>query len=290
MTTTSDLEFAHLLADRADSISMQLFDKPDTRFELKSDGTPVSTADVHIEETLRDLVRKHRPTEGFLGEEDGHSGPRQHRWVVDAIDGTSDFLAGGTAWGSLIALEKNGAVRVGVASSPMLGTRWWAKTGNGAWKESLPRSSATPERLTVSSQPFLVSSQITVWPPQNRLPSKWKGSALDLLNALPAPLHSAERIHCDRASRPTSKSAPGFTAGALQVASGVLDASVFFGGGPWDIAARAVICEEAGGHFTDLWGGSRRDTQTAIVSNRLVHNQILEALRPNRPQPPEPTD
>ncbi|MPZ51737.1 MAG: hypothetical protein GEU79_03220 [Acidimicrobiia bacterium] len=131
---------------------------------------------------------------------------------------------------------------------------------------------------------------MTVWPPQDRLPSKWKGCARALLNALPAPPSSAGRIHSDRASRPTSKSAPGFTTGALQVAGGVLDASVFFGGGPWDIAARAVICEEAGGLFTDLWGGSRRDTQTAIVSNRLVHNQILEALSSKRPKPPEPTE
>jgi 3'-phosphoadenosine 5'-phosphosulfate (PAPS) 3'-phosphatase len=54
------------------------------------------------------------------------------------------------------------------------------------------------------------------------------------------------------------------------VASGVLDASVFFGGGPWDVAARAVICQEAGGRYTDLWGGSRLDTQTAIVTNGLI--------------------
>ena len=291
MTVSEDLEFAHQLADAADAISVRLFTDPDIGHEKKSDGTPVTLADRQVEATLRNLVAEHRQGEGFLGEESGRSGPQQRRWIVDAIDGTASFIAGDLGWGTLIALEDNGVVTVGVASSPPLGKRWWANTGAGAWEGSLPPSSPShPERLIVSTQSSAATAQVRVWPPPDQLPSQWRACVAALVEVFPAEPSLPKSLQRSGIHQSTTSKRPGFTNGALLVASGVLDASVFFGGGPWDVAARAIICQEAGGRYTDLWGGSRLDTQTAIVTNGLIHDQLLAALSKTRPEAPIPPD
>ncbi len=168
MMLPNDLEFAHLLADAADAISTRLFPEG-IGHEEKSDGTPVTEADRQIEDTRRRLVADHRPGHDFLDEEYGPSGPQQRRWIVDAIDGTVSFITGDPGWGTLIALQVDGVITVGLASSAPLGERWWASVGAGAWTGSWLPASENPERLFVSSQSSQDTARVAVWPPLDQV-------------------------------------------------------------------------------------------------------------------------
>jgi len=137
----SDLDFALTLADDADALSVPRFRAADLRVETKPDRTPVTDADRTVERALRERIARERPGEGVLGEEEGDSGGST-RWILDPIDATKNFSRGIPIWGTLIALERDGEIVCGVASAPALGHRWWAASGEGAYRDG--------ERLQVS--------------------------------------------------------------------------------------------------------------------------------------------
>ena len=99
-----DLGFAHVLADAADDITMRRFRALDLRVEAKPDLTPVTDADLAVEESLRNVLSRARPRDAMLGEEFGHTGSSQRCWVIDPIDGTKNFVRGVPVWATLIGL------------------------------------------------------------------------------------------------------------------------------------------------------------------------------------------
>src|SRR5207247_1155770 len=158
---------------------------------------------------------------------------------------------GGSTWGTLVALEQDGEVRVGVASSPGLRRRWWASRGAGAWTGELESGiESSPSRLAVSATRDRPRGMVL--PPAGLLDG-WRDRAVQL---------AVDSL------RPAEVS--GY--GPLLVAAGDIEVSVHLWGGPWDHAAFVVLVEEAGGQFSDLWGGRRIDTATAIFSNGIAHN------------------
>src|SRR3981189_707424 len=102
-----DLRFAHALADAADAVTTARFRAHDLRVDTKPDLTPVSEADRRAEEVIRDLVRASGRGEGVLGEEFGDDGG-DAKWIVDPIDGTTNYVRGVPVWATLLALERNG--------------------------------------------------------------------------------------------------------------------------------------------------------------------------------------
>ncbi len=128
-----DLGFAHVLADAADDITMRRFRSLDLRVEAKPDLTPVSDADLAVEESLRNVLSRARPRDAMLGEEFGRTGSSQRCWVIDPIDGTKNYVRGVPVWATLIGLMDEDEVIVGVVSAPALGRRWWAARDGGAW-------------------------------------------------------------------------------------------------------------------------------------------------------------
>ncbi|MHB1534660.1 MAG: inositol monophosphatase family protein, partial [Acidimicrobiales bacterium] len=129
-----DLALALALADRADQLTMAAFRRADLAVETKPDLTPVTEADRGVERILRDLLADRRPGDAVVGEEYGASGHAgaSRRWIMDPIDGTKNFVRGIPVWATLLALEEDGRMAVGVASAPALGRRWWAGRGLGA--------------------------------------------------------------------------------------------------------------------------------------------------------------
>ena len=134
-----DLALAHLLADIADSISLDRYQSLDLVITTKPDNTPVTDADRAVETAIRQGLATHRPADGLLGEEFGSdiSGAQRY-WVIDPIDGTKNFMRGVPTWATLIALvevleDGTQEVVVGVASSPALARRWHASKGDGAF-------------------------------------------------------------------------------------------------------------------------------------------------------------
>jgi histidinol-phosphatase len=120
-----DLELALQLADTADSISLPRF-RSGLTVETKADLTPVTEADRLVESELRRMLAEARPDDAVLGEEEGVIGASTRRWIVDPIDGTRNYSRGIPVWATLIALEEDAVVRVGVVSAPSLRGRWWA--------------------------------------------------------------------------------------------------------------------------------------------------------------------
>ena len=121
----SDLRLALRLADDADKMSMAVFAAGNFDHSTKPDGSPTIPVEEAIEEHLRIVLAHERPEDGFLGEEGGQSGDTSTCWIVDPIDGTRVFIHGGTAWGTQIALQVDGDLRLGVTSAPAVGSRWW---------------------------------------------------------------------------------------------------------------------------------------------------------------------
>ncbi|RPI62072.1 MAG: histidinol phosphatase, partial [Lysobacterales bacterium] len=241
------------LADAARSVTMPRF-RGRFASRNKHDGSLVTEVDEAAEDAIRAIVARERPGDAFLGEERGETGSGPRRWIVDAIDGTLSFAEGTTGWGTLIALEIDGRVTVGICEMSPIGKRYWATHGGGAY---VSRSGAPHVRLEASGTAELAGARCFVTPPM------WvrTDTARAMSNAL-----RAATLPYERDEHP-----------ALEVAAGNADLCVFFTAGPWDLAAPLLVVEEAGGRFTDIAGG-RTLTGGAVFSNGRLHDAAIELL------------
>ncbi len=260
--TTPDLALAHRLADAADAVTLARFRALDLDVRAKPDLTPVSDADLEVERLLREVLRAERPADAVLGEEHGVTGSGPRQWVVDPVDGTKNFVRGVPVWATLIALQVDGVVEVGVVSAPALGRRWWAARGHGAWAGP---SADTGTRLQVSgvaslADASLAYSSLTGWQQQGRLPG-----LVALSDA------------CWR-----TRAYGDFWSHVL-VAEGAVDASFEPEVSLWDLAALQPVVEEAGGTFTDLSGRRGPDGGSVVCSNGLLHEVVLSGLAAGPP-------
>jgi histidinol-phosphatase len=254
-TLDADLALAHELADTARTISLKYFRKQPKQ-RRKADGSIVTEADEAVEDELRRLLAIARPTDAILGEERGASGAGPRRWVIDAIDGTHDFAEGGAGWAALIALEIDGDLKVGICEQPPVRRRYFATRGGGAFRAT---EGAKPERLRVTAQSELADARSFVPTPEWLRDDAARAGAAALLAATnPQPMLDHP---------------------ALQVAFGGYEVAVFFMAGPWDLAAPALVVEEAGGKFTDLDGRHEIAGRGAVFSNGRVHADALRVLR-----------
>src|SRR5689334_14927275 len=155
---SEDMRLAHVLADQADSISMERFRAQDLKVETKPDLTPVTDADRAVEEQLRITLSRARTRDAVQGEEMGTTGHGSRRWVLDPIDGTKNFVRGVPVWATLIALLDGDRVVAGVVSAPALGYRWWAARGGGSWTK---RHDAAPTRNAVSAVSKLSDASVS---------------------------------------------------------------------------------------------------------------------------------
>ena len=235
------LALALALADAADAISLGRFGASDLLVETKPDRTPVTEADRAVETAIRERLARERPDDGMLGEEFGVTGGGRRRWIVDPIDGTRHYARGFPVWATLIALEEDGVLRLGVVSAPALGQRWWAERGAGAF--------ANGDAIHVSRVGRVEDAVL----------------CFALEQPLPPVAHRCwhPRAYGD------------FWAHML-VAEGAVDGAIdAVGVKLWDLAAIQPIVEEAGGRFSDRDGAARADGGSAISSNGLLHEALL---------------
>ena len=238
-----DLELARRLADAADAISLPRF-RTGLAVEVKADLTPVTEADRAVEAELRRILADERPGDAVLGEEQGAAGSGSRRWIVDPIDGTRNYSRGIPIWATLIALETDGVVELGVVSAPALGQRWWAERGSGAFANGVP--------IEVSGVAH-VEDAVLSFALENELPSIVK--------------------------RAWHARGFGDFWPYMLVAEGCVDGAVdAIGISEWDLAAMQVVVEEAGGRFSDVEGVVRIDGGSAVASNGLIHEELLGAL------------
>lgn len=263
MTTTptspsSDLAFALELANLADSISLPRFHAADLRVDTKPDRTFVTDADLEVERVLRARIERDRPNDGFFGEESGRSDSGERRWILDPIDGTSNFMRGVPNWATLIALEVAGIPTIGVVSAPAFGGRWWAELGGGAWGQA---AGEPARRLHVSGISQLGDASLSF-----QSIAQWRDAGrLDLL------LNLSKQVWRDRAY--------GDSWSYVLLAEGLLDIVAEFDVKAWDLAAHVPIVREAGGRFTDIDGNDTAWNGSALATNGLLHEATVHAVK-----------
>ncbi|MSO37732.1 MAG: histidinol-phosphatase [Acidimicrobiia bacterium] len=249
----ADLELALELAKLADELTLERFRAHDLFVERKPDTTFVTEADKAVEMLVRDHLAVARPDDAILGEEFGNQGVGPRRWIVDPIDGTANFVRGVPIWATLIALEQDGEIRVGVVSAPALGHTWWAVRGEGAFVDG--------RRIAVSAVKELADAQLCY----ADVPSwdHFRGSSKEFLKL-------AREVWRTRGV--------GDFWQHMLVAEGAADIAAEPIVNIWDLAAVLVIVEEAGGRFTDLDGNRTPSGGSAVSSNGLLHDAVLKAL------------
>jgi histidinol-phosphatase len=243
-----------LQADLA--LAMRLADA-DLEVQLKPDATHVTEADLATERAIREILEAERPADGVFGEEFGVTGSTQRQWIIDPIDGTANYLKGIPMWTTLIALSIDGVPRVGVASQPALGRRWWAASGLGAWTNT---PDGSPARLAVSRIDSIGEASASF-----QSIRQW-----DEVGQVDAMLRLSRAVWRDRGY--------GDTWPYMLLAEGRLEFVAEFGVKEYDIAALVPIITEAGGRFTSFDGEDSLSERSSLATNGRLHAAFLDLL------------
>ena len=238
------------LADLADRLTLASFRRHlDVR--TKADGTWVTATDELVERTLRAQIARRFPDHAVLGEEDGRQGPEHApTWILDPIDGTTNFVRGNPIYATLIAVQVDGEEVAGVVSAPALGSRWDAVVGGPARQDG--------REIRVSDIDRLDDAEV----------------ALGGLDTFVASGH--DRFATTLAGRVARVRGYGDFWQHCLVASGSTDVAVETTVALWDLAAVKCVVEAAGGRFTDLAGRRTADGGSAVSSNGHLHPPVLE--------------
>ncbi|MBV9546359.1 MAG: histidinol-phosphatase [Chloroflexi bacterium] len=248
-----DLRVALEIADRADAISSRYFRSEGLTVENKPDLTPVTQADREIERMVRDRLAESRPEDSVLGEEFGHSGGTSGaRWIVDPIDGTKRFMRGLPVFATLLALEVDGRIVVGVASAPAIRQRWWAARGLGAFNND---GQLHVSHVSQLQDAHLAHASLDGWLETRQM-------------------QRLENI----AENAWSTTGIGDFWCHVLVAEGALDAALEPTAMLWDLAPLKIIVEEAGGKLTDFQNVDSANGPSALTSNGTALHQELYAL------------
>ena len=252
----AEIDFALGLAGLADNVTLQPFHARDFTVDWKTNRTEVTELDRRTEEVLADALAHYRPRDAVFGEEFGGRGSDASgwTWVIDPIDGTSNYTRGVPAWATLIALlDPNDVPVLGVVSAPALGARWHGAVGLGAYNSR--------GAIHVSGIATLDEAQVSVTPNSGWVEAGGYDKVIELQR-------SAYR-------------ARGFGDfwQHMLVAEGAIDAAVdAIGLEPYDTAALWPIVTEAGGHITDRLGGNSFRNGSAVSSNGLLHSTVLSII------------
>ena len=254
-----DLALALRLADAADALSLPRFGAENLKVTAKPDLTPVSDADLAVEEAIRTALGAERPDDAILGEEFGGSVKGAGRkWVIDPIDGTKNFVRGVPVWASLIALIDDGRITVGVVSAPALDRRWWAAAGGGAFTRFGQRP---PRPCRVSGVSDIADASISY---SDR--AEWRSAGR--IGAFDTLCESCWRAR-----------AYGDFYSYMLVAEGAVDIAAEPELSLWDVAAIVPIVTEAGGLVTGIDGQpSGGNSDSALATNGQLHRRVLTLL------------
>src|SRR5579871_2258418 len=229
---------------------------------LKGPANFVSSADHRAEETLRAELAKARPGYGFLGEEGGRQegSDKTHCWIVDPLDGTTNFLHGIPQFAISIALERENTIVAGIVYNPITEELFVAERGKGAFLND--------QRLRVAARRRLSEAVIACG-----MPHMGRGDRVIFRSELAAVQEQVAGVRR-------------FGAAALDlawVAAGRFDAFWERDLSPWDMAAGILMVREAGGFATDLDGGDGFFTKRQVIaSNEFLHKALLQVLKETR--------
>jgi len=226
---------------------------------VKGPANFVTIADKRAEEIVREELERARPGYGFLGEEGGarEGSDKTHRWIVDPLDGTLNFLHGIPHFAISIALEREGTIVAGIIYNPVGDELFTAERGKGAFLND--------QRLRVAGRKRLADAVVAC--------------------ALPHPSRGDVVLNRNEHNAVQEKVAGLRRLGAASldlawVAAGRFDAYWERGLSPWDMAAGIALVREAGGFVTDLDGRDAMLTTGGILAgNEAIQRDLLRVIR-----------
>jgi myo-inositol-1(or 4)-monophosphatase len=218
----------------------------------------VSEIDRGAEEKIIAIIRRHYPGHAILAEESGGSlAPAEYRWIIDPLDGTTNFLHGVPIFSVSIGIERRGELIAGVVYDPNQDEMFTAEKGAGAFLNG--------RRLKVSSSSVLVESLLVTGFPYNITENP--GNAVE---------HFVHFLMAARGVRRLGSAAMDLS----YVAAGRFDGFWEVSLSPWDMAAGALLIQEAGGRVTDMAGGPLNIYQkTVLASNGPIHDAMLAVMK-----------
>ncbi len=222
----------------------------------------VTQVDLDCEALIRRRLSEHFPGDRLLAEEGGSSGPSEggDRWIVDPLDGTTNFAHGHPSFSVSIALEREGELVVGVIHAPVLGLTWTALRGGGAFRNGrevmVSRVRSLSEGLCASGFPYDRRTN-----PDNNV-TEWG-----------AVVRRAQGVRRGGSAAMDLAS----------IADGTFDGYWEKRLKPWDLAAGALLVIEAGGRVEGLDGRPIPPwPETVVATNGLIHDELVEVLRSPR--------
>lgn len=253
------LDFAVEAARKASELILDYYRVTDLSVELKGDRSPVTEADRNAEQLLRDLLGNEYPEDGILGEEYDEKHSRNgFRWILDPVDGTKPFIHGVPLFGTLIGLEYETEVVLGVARFPALDEVVYAARGTGAWWQI---GNEEPRPAHVTSESNL-------------------SEALFCFTDVEGYIKTDNFSVFEKMCRATRISRGwGDCYGHMLVATGRADVMVDPRLKEWDAAALLPIVEEAGGCFVDWSGNATISGGNGISVNPALKSPVLELLK-----------
>ena len=231
---------------------------PSLGVQAKSRNDFVTEIDHLAEREIIETIRRAHPDHGFLGEETGRSGGDEFVWIIDPLDGTTNFLHGFPVFAVSVAAEYRGRLEHAVVYDPMRQELFTASRGDGAQLDG--------RRIRVSKQTTLEGALIGTGCPY-RANAKWIDEYLAMLRLVMQQTAGIRR--------------PGAAALDLAyVAAGRLDGFWEIGLNAWDTAAGTLLITEAGGRVGTLTGGEYRQGGHIIGGTPKVYEALVEGLRP----------
>ncbi len=236
------------LARAAGDATLQWFRRADLELVEKADGTPVTVADRTAERIIRDELAVRYPEDSVFGEEEGVTGTGERRWIIDPIDGTLSFVHGVPLFATLLAVEDGDGIVAGAIHHAALEETVWAGRGRGAFHNGVPCRVSQTERVETA---VLSTSDFAAMPPS-----------------------MMRSVHQSGFLLRTWGDAYGYTL----VATGRMEVMVDPIVNTWDVAPVAVILPEAGGRFSAMDGSASYSAGSAVGSNGVLHQQVLDIL------------
>jgi myo-inositol-1(or 4)-monophosphatase len=250
------------------SLKRDLGELEHLQVSLKGPRNFVTAADRRAEEIVREELARARPAYGFLGEEGGarEGTDKSHRWIVDPLDGTTNFLHGIPHFAVSIALERDGAIVAGLVYNPANEELFIGERGKGAFLND--------RRIRVAAREKFAEAVVACG-----LPHFGRGDLALARNEIAAAQQQFAGLRR-------------YGAAALDlawIAAGRLDAYWERNLSPWDLAAGMLLVREAGGFVSDLDGGDAIFAKGEIAAgNETMHRELVRLIKQAAKEPAAP--
>lgn len=255
---TKELQISKIAAKKAGLMLKKEFKSyKNNNTKFKSNSERVTLYDKKAEKIILDILNKNFPNYQVLSEESGFNNKHDNLcWVVDPLDGTTNFTINHPLFAVAIALLKKDEVVLGVVYNPILDELYWASKNGGAYKNG--------QKLKTSQQNDLAKSVITYCHGSGDKNTK---KAYKLYQNFHNISHHCRHFGCTSLE-------------LSMIAAGNTEIHMISGARLWDIAAGAIIVKEAGGLVTDWQGKSwNKNSKTILASNKKIQPQCLRELK-----------